>query len=354
MGRKDLTLEYIELQPNVYLINKRSGYSCNVFLLKGENKNILIDVGVPENYEPLKDVLEQLGIGCENIHLVLLTHEHIDHIGCASKFPQSTIIAAHSHAANKISLRDEFVIMSKGFNTKLKPLHIDLHLDHGSVIDIGGMVLRAIYTPGHCSGSMCFYERNNKILFTGDTLFAGGTIGGIFASGNVSDYVASLELLREFNISHIYPGHGRMSFLPEEDFDRAIQGSLKLLQNTKSLFESINVSGSFDQLLKGTSVYSRAAAERRYFERIACDYSAVLYDSAGNHSCRVVEISEGGAKLDRVLDLASKDNVSIKIDQVGSFEGRIVSHDNMATRLQLLNTLALYDEHHETSDDKTT
>jgi len=336
MSTKKKKAAFIELHPNIFLIPRRSGHSCNVFLLKGNNKNILIDVGVPENFEALQDVLEQLGVGYKNIHMILLTHEHIDHIGCASQFPNSTIIAAHSHAANKISLRDEFVIMSKGFNTDLKPLHIDLHLDHGSVIDIGGMVLRAIYTPGHCSGSMCFYERNHKILFTGDTLFANGTLGGIFASGNVSDYVDSLELLKELNIAHIYPGHGRMSSSPTQDIERAIQGSIKLLQDTRYIFESINVSCSFDQLLRGTSLYSRDAAERRYFERTACDYSAILYNSGDDHTCRVVDISEGGVKLDRIVEIEDDTNISIEIEEKGSFTGQIISHDAGATRLQLL------------------
>lgn len=340
MSQKKKRTPYVELLPNIFLIPRHAGHSCNVFLLKGTMKNILIDVGVPENFEPLQDVFAQLDISCEDIHMILLTHEHIDHIGCAAKFPNSTIVAAHSHAANKISLNDEFVIMSQGFNTNLKPVHIDLHLHHGSVIDIGGLVLRAIYTPGHCSGAMCFYERNNRVLFTGDTLFANGILGGIFASGNVSDYVASLELLKEFNIAHIYPGHGRMSSTPHQDIERAIKGSVKLLKDTRHLFEAINVTGSFDKLLQGTSEYSREAAERRCFERSACEYSAILYDSDTSHTCRVVDMSAGGAKLDRILDLDSDTDISIEIDGAGKFEGQIISHDRGATRLQLHNIVA--------------
>ena len=88
-------------------------------------------------------------------------------------------------------------------------------------------------------------------------------------------------------------------------------------------------------------MYSREAAERRYFERTACDYSAILYDSEGNHTCRVVDISEDGAKLDRILELEDEANISIEIKGAGNFAGRIISHAAGATRLQLLNTADL-------------
>ncbi len=124
------------------------------------------------------------------------------------------------------------------------------------------------------------------------------------------------------------------------------------LKNTRNLFEAINVSSSFDQLLKGTSVYSREAAERRYFERTACDYSAILYASDVNHNCRVVDISAGGAKLDRILEVDKDTNISINIEGAGKFAGRIISHDTEATRLQLLNSSVHAKKEHEDGEDK--
>ncbi len=194
-----------ELQPSIHLISYRLKPSCNVFVIQGTHKNILIDTGIPDGFAELKAGLVEIGLQCKDINMILLTHEHIDHIGCVSNFPKSTLIAAHKNAAKKIGLHDEFVIMSQEFEEHIKAIHIDLHLGNDTLIDVGGMSFRILHTPGHFSGSICLYERSRQILFSGDTVFANGTLGGIFMSGNISDYIDSLENLRDLNIAHLYP-----------------------------------------------------------------------------------------------------------------------------------------------------
>ncbi len=60
---------------------------------------------------------------------------------------------------------------------------------------LGNYKLRVVHTPGHTSGCMCLYEPDHRRLFSGDPVFAGGTLSDTASSGSVSDYVNSMQRL---------------------------------------------------------------------------------------------------------------------------------------------------------------
>ena len=80
--------------------------------------------------------------------------------------------------------------------------------------DLGGQNWKVISTPGHTPGSICLYNKEEKILISGDTLFAYGGYGRTdMAGGDEAQIIHSLAMFRE-NIpagTHVYPGH-------DEDF----------------------------------------------------------------------------------------------------------------------------------------
>ena len=251
-------IDLVELKENIYqLSGAKAAGACKAYLLKGRKKNLMIDTGLPSDAEAIGRQLGSIGLTVADIHIIALTHEHIDHIGGVPSFPTTTVVAAHAMAANKIGLQDEFVLMSKAFGHKVDDFHIDIHLHHGTLIDVGGYILQTLHTPGHCSGSVCLYEPEHQILFTGDTIFAGGTLGGIFPSGNISDYVGTLQQLRNMKVKEIYPGHGRISTDPEADFDRAIRGSLHLMSDTRTLFSALDSRAEFGYIMRSIAAYSR-------------------------------------------------------------------------------------------------
>ncbi|MDY6935277.1 MAG: MBL fold metallo-hydrolase [Spirochaetota bacterium] len=95
-------------------------------------------------------------------------------------------------------------------------LHVHLWLESKSRIDLGNYIIDVIHTPGHTSGSICIYEPLKKFLFTGDTLFTGGTLPYIAESGGVGDYINSLMSLNTRKINefsrtwkHINESSGR-------------------------------------------------------------------------------------------------------------------------------------------------
>ncbi len=85
------------------------------------------------------------------------------------------------------------------------------------------------HTPGHTSGCISLIEANDGLLFSADSVFAGGTLSYIAESGSIGDYLDSLARLRCFALHALYPGHGRVSDSPIEDIDRAVVNAKALL-----------------------------------------------------------------------------------------------------------------------------
>ena len=328
----------IELEKSVFLIPGRKTGGCNVFLLKGTQKNVLIDVGLPDDYDYLCASLALAGLGIDDIHMVLVSHEHIDHVGGLPHLPRRIVVAAHGRAANKFALNDQFSMMSGIFKTQAASFHVDVHLEDGTLIDIGGLQLRTIYTPGHCSGAVCFLEPQRGALFTADTIFAGGILGGIFASGNTSDYINSLERLREFRLENMYPGHGRMSSTPDPDIERAIIGSRLLMTDTQTLFDAIHIGEAFNSIKHATVDYSRRAPERRQSSRVSASPPALVHLPDDVHRINTLNISLHGILLDRELPLAKGENLRVTLEGIGNFECKVVSHPSHHTRLAILDT----------------
>ena len=230
--------EIVELKPDIYqFLGEQPG--SHVYLIRGSDKNVLIDTGIASNFPYILKCLMKLGLRANDIHFVILTHEHPDHIGATVFFFDTAVVSAHRLAANKIELQDEFVTMNKYVNAPTRSFYAHLWLEDDTLIELGNYKLRVIHTPGHTSGCICIYELTQRLLFAGDTVFAGGTLSEIATSGNISDYVNSLERLNALKIAELYPGHGRVSLTPEQDIKQAVVFARTLMEDSKVLFEAI-------------------------------------------------------------------------------------------------------------------
>lgn len=237
-----------ELRPNIYQI-RLGRPSSHCYIIKGKPKNVLIDTGMAATYPKLVTCLGELGLEPGDIHLIILTHEHFDHIGATAYMFRKSVVAAHPLAANKIELQDEFVMMSKYLDLSAEPFHADIWLEGDAMFELGNYRLRVLHTPGHVSGCICLHEPDHGLLFTGDTVFAGGALSGIFGSGSISDYVHSLKRLSGLHVEEFYPGHGPISTTPREDMQKAVTDSRTLMEDCKVLFETIDTKTSFMRLL---------------------------------------------------------------------------------------------------------
>ena len=244
-----------ELRSNIFQI-KSSPPCCHVYVIKGDNKNVMIDPGFAENFENIKLNLSKLGLKEDGIHLIVLTHEHLDHTGAAKYFCNNSLVAAHTQASNKIELNDEFAIMNKAFHMAPESIHLDIYLEDGVFINLGNYKLRVIHTPGHCSGCICLYEEKSSVVFTGDTVLADGIITGIFPSGSISDYINSINKLSSLRINALFPGHGKISNKPYDDLNKAKENAMRILNNSRVLFNTLNTKKSFETIFKTARKFS--------------------------------------------------------------------------------------------------
>jgi len=226
--------DIIELHPDIFRI-KGHGTSSHSYIIKGDYANLLIDSGVDTNFPVLQESLLKIGLKIKDIDIVINTHEHFDHIGANRYFQDHALIAAHRFAATKMIFDDRYVTLYKSADLNELPLKVHLWLESKSRFDLGNYSLNVIHTPGHTSGSICIYEPVRKILFTGDTVFAGGTLSYIAESGSVGDYINSILSLNTRQILEIYPGHGEISTNPNESMEKAVQNAKAFLKSEEGV-----------------------------------------------------------------------------------------------------------------------
>ena len=223
--------EVTELQPGIFQIRGLNG-SSHSYVIKGNYKNVMIDSGSDQNFPVLERGLFQIGLKVRDIDLVINSHEHCDHIGANRYFHESAMIAAYRLAASKMISGDYYVTMYKGNDLNEIPMRVHLWLENMTRIDLGNYSLRIFHTPGHTSGCISIIETTQGLLFSADSVFAGGTLSYIAESGSVGDYLDSLARLRCFGLQALYPGHGRTSMTPIDDIDRAMANAQKLLEGS--------------------------------------------------------------------------------------------------------------------------
>ena len=228
----------LQLAPDIFqFVGQRR--CAHAYLLRGTRRTALIDTGLPTTTDHFVACLAQVGLHTDDVDVVVLTHEHVDHSGGASLFAARSLIAAHPQAANKLRTADEFALMSRAFAEHATPFEPDLLLAEGSSIDLGGIALEVLHTPGHCSGSICLLEASRRWLFSADTIMARGVVGGVLHSGNTSDYISSLERLQRLRIDRLLPGHGHFSDDAQADIALGIVRLKGLMSDSHALFSAL-------------------------------------------------------------------------------------------------------------------
>ena len=217
-----------ELNAGIFQIRGLNGGSHS-YVIKGDSMNVMIDTGSDQNFPVLQRGLQKIGLKVRDIQLIINSHEHCDHIGANRYFQESAMIAAYRLAASKMISGDYYVTMYKGNDLNELPMRVHLWLENMTRIDLGNYSLRVFHTPGHTSGCISIIETTCGLLFSADSVFAGGTLSYIAESGSLGDYLDSLARLRCFDLRALYPGHGRISTTPIADIERAAANAQRVL-----------------------------------------------------------------------------------------------------------------------------
>lgn len=178
------------------------GYDSNVYLLK-DAKFALIDTGMNHSndlYMKLKSHVD-----FDDIQIIINTHAHYDHCGANPLFKNAKVLI---HEADREELENgKFYGTGKMFNAG-SPLKYDQTLKNGEIIDLGEINLEVLHTPGHSPGSICLFNKERKILFSGDTLFSHGSFGRVdLKGGSKTELIKSLDGLSNLDFETLYPGH---------------------------------------------------------------------------------------------------------------------------------------------------
>ncbi|MBQ2775080.1 MAG: MBL fold metallo-hydrolase [Clostridia bacterium] len=208
---------------------------ANCYLIVDE-KNGVSAVIDPGDYTPeLKALLESEEAG--TLKHILLTHGHYDHIlgvyDLKSDFPDAKITIHPYDSACLICEEISFANhIEKGLQ---KYIDYDELVEDGSVVDVGDIKLRVMHTPGHTLGGVCYIEENERVMFTGDTLFC-RTVGRTdLPGGDWDTLVESLKKLGNLDGDYtVYTGHNRSTTLTtEREKNRYMRKLFK--QNTEGL-----------------------------------------------------------------------------------------------------------------------
>lgn len=198
------------IAPGVYMLVSRS-FDSNIGYLDSGDRKVLIDTGTGMFATQVDSALHQLGASLESITDVLLTHSHIDHIGGIVPILEVGQPKIHLHEveADLINSGNMSLTLADTFGADIPPTRIEGVIKEGDVLSLGNMKIKVLHTPGHSGGSVCFHLEEEGVVFTGDTMFSGGSFGRVdFPTGSSRKLVSSLKRLATLeNFEIALPGH---------------------------------------------------------------------------------------------------------------------------------------------------
>ena len=223
----DLTLVF---EPHVHPFLR-----CNIWHLKGRDKDLLIDTGL--GVSSLRDEIADL---IDKPIAALATHIHYDHVGCLHEFDERLMHASEAprmtsykefswlratdfpgdyQAALQDDDFDDYLINAAptpGFDPdcyQVTSTSVTRALAEGDVIDLGNRHLEVFHLPGHSPGSIGLWDKQSSTLFSGDALYDGQLLDDL-PDSSIPDYIQTMKRLRSLPVEVVHGGH-------EPSFDRS-------------------------------------------------------------------------------------------------------------------------------------
>lgn len=169
-----------KLKENLWRLNFTE-FGSTSYILRKNGKIIMVDTGSELNREELKKDLTEIKIKPSEINIIILTHNHYDHVENIELFKNAKIYGSK------------------------KDFHKNKILDINE-LKLNGIII--IETPGHTPGSVCFYLPDEKLLFSGDTIFYNGFVGRTdLQGGSEEELMKSLEKIKKLDYKTLLPGH---------------------------------------------------------------------------------------------------------------------------------------------------
>lgn len=212
----------------------------NVYLIEGEEGSLLVDAGwnTSEALSALEQQIKDAGFCFSDISQIVITHFHPDHYGLAGKLKELSGASLALHQAENSLIKSRYTDIeelllemerwllcngvpereaqklkkaSLGVRKFVTPILPEKELKGGEKLSTGIFNFDVIWTPGHSPGHICLYEKNKRILLSGDHVSPQITphIGYHPQSGDnpLADFINSLKILEKFDVDLVLPGH---------------------------------------------------------------------------------------------------------------------------------------------------
>jgi glyoxylase-like metal-dependent hydrolase (beta-lactamase superfamily II) len=235
----------------------------NCYIIRGEKRSLLIDTGYfhPKAEKIIREALEELSIRPEELD-ILATHFHPDHVGQMEALASKTSFLFLG--AKDIEMME--MLTSKAYRDKMYDAAIELGfnrsdmliasesklfdnlifpdtkklcgLSEGDIIDVGQYQLECIETPGHSPGHICLYEKEHKMIFSGDHILfdISPSIESRSVEDNgLEDYINSLEKIKQLDITRTFCGHRTCGGNPYGRIEEIIRHHMERLDEVKTI-----------------------------------------------------------------------------------------------------------------------
>lgn len=183
------------------------GINCYIIQDEETKETMVIDPG--GSYEKIAEMLNVIDA---KVKYILLTHCHGDHIGAVSKVKENFGGKVLIHRYDEKGLKDPNINLSSHIGIGDISIEDDARLDDGDIIHVGNLEFKVMYTPGHTVGSISLYSEEEKMLFSGDTMFRGSWGRTDLPTSSFEQIIGSItnKLMKLPEDTIVYPGHRKI------------------------------------------------------------------------------------------------------------------------------------------------
>lgn len=204
------------------------------YIVYNSKEMLIFDPGSPyeDEQQALADCIDEMIGEGRRVREIILTHLHPDHVGGVNALKQhlggQVPVAAHVQTAEA-----------------LNDVHVDRLIEDNDVITLDGVPaihLRALHTPGHALGHLCFHDEERGVLMTGDNIVGVGSVLIDPPQGNMREYLNSLErLLALPMLTVLLGGHGPAVATP---YRKIIEYIMHRLEREQNILEAVRSGAS--------------------------------------------------------------------------------------------------------------